>query len=328
MSPHLSEPRRLNGSGRMREMARALRFGLLAFAAVGLAGWVLYAQFGGLSLSGLRSAFEAQSAMRVVAALGLTALSFAALASYDIFGVGAVAPRRVPARVALLAGATANAISHTLGFHAVTGSLVRTQIYLRHGLNRTEVIRIVSLSWLALGLGLLAMLAASEFAHSFTTIGRPASQSAAFGITAGLSAFVLWLRGERREVRCLGFRQPLPTARAALLQMTIGTVESAAAIGALYVLVPSDLAPPFSAFAVGCIAAMAVGVVVHVPGGIGVFEAGMTALLSGAGRADLLAALLVYRVVYNLLPFAVSVAALTFLGYFRSRNVNSTAGTD
>jgi phosphatidylglycerol lysyltransferase len=87
-------------------------------------------------------------------------------------------------------------------------------------------------------------------------------------------------------------------------------VESAAAVGALYVLLPADLAPPFVVFAVGCIGAVALGLLAHAPGGVGVFEAAVTALLSGAGRADLLAALLLYRALYNLLPFMLAVGAL------------------
>jgi uncharacterized membrane protein YbhN (UPF0104 family) len=51
-------------------------------------------------------------------------------------------------------------------------------------------------------------------------------------------------------------------------------------------------------------------VVSHAPGGLGVFEAGMTAILAGRGRPDLLAALLLYRLLYNLLPFALAVSAL------------------
>ena len=109
--------------------------------------------------------------------------------------------------------------------------------------------------------------------------------------------------------------------------MGIGAVESAAAIGALYVLLPVDLTPPFSVFAVGCIAAVAMGVVAHAPGGIGVFEASVTALLGGAGRADLLAALLLYRAIYNLIPFALSAVALALIGSQRGKSLSSTAGT-
>jgi phosphatidylglycerol lysyltransferase len=78
----------------------------------------------------------------------------------------------------------------------------------------------------------------------------------------------------------------------------------------LYVLLPADLAPPFDVFAVGCIAAVILGVVSHAPGGIGVFEASMTAILAGRGRPDLLAALLLFRLLYNLLPFALAVLVL------------------
>ncbi len=55
---------------------------------------------------------------------------------------------------------------------------------------------------------------------------------------------------------------------------------------------------------------MILGVVSHAPGGIGVFEASMTAILAGRGRPDLLAALLLFRLLYNLLPFALAVLVL------------------
>jgi len=112
--------------------------------------------------------------------------------------------------------------------------------------------------------------------------------------------------------------RPIPFYQGGLLQflnpkawlMALGAVESGTAIGALYVLLPPDLAPPFDVFAVGCIAAVILGVVSHAPGGLGVFEASMTAILAGRGRPDLLAALLLFRLLYNLLPFGLSVLVL------------------
>lgn len=294
---------------------------------VGFTAWVLHRQFGGLSLQQLQLAVAAQPVSHLSGALALTALSFVALALYDVFGLHTVARRRVGLSVGLLAGATANAISNTVGFHAITGSLVRTRIYLLHGLTRTEVVRIVSLSWLALGLGFIAMLTLAELVEWLTSAGGARSLLIAAALTAGLSIVVFRLRGADRQLRLFGWTQPLPSARAALILMAIGTIESAAAIGALYVLLPPDLAPAFSTFAVGCIAAVALGIVAHVPGGIGVFEASVTALLAGAGRADLLGALLLYRAVYNILPFVLSVAILGLLGYLGAGRVSSTAGS-
>lgn len=262
------------------------------------------------------------------ASIALTALSFACLAIYDVAGTRMVAAKRIPTVMALLAGATGNAFSNTLGFHAVTGIIVRAHVYRRCGLTKAEVVRIVSLAWLALGLGFVTMFGAAQWLQSRSS--NPAGGSLMLGgaIFAGLAFLLVWLSDGRRQLSVFGFTQPLPSARLALLQMLVGAVESAAAIGALYVLLPADLAPPFSVFAVGCIAAVALGVVAHAPGGIGVFEASMTALLAGAGRADLLAALLVYRAIYNLLPFGLSCIALLLLSCQRRRSrVSSMAGS-
>jgi len=104
----------------------------------------------------------------------------------------------------------------------------------------------------------------------------------------------------------------------ALMLMGLGAVASGTALGALYVLLPSDLAPPFDVFAVGCIAAVILGVVSHAPGGLGVFEASMIAILSARGRSDLMAALLLFRLSYNLLPFSLAMLALGLRSGFRS----------
>jgi uncharacterized membrane protein YbhN (UPF0104 family) len=284
---------------------------LLLAAAGCLTAWVLHRQFGQTSSAELSAAMAAQPVLHAWAALLLTATSFAALALYDVFGVAAVAPRRVPTHIALLAGGTANAIANTLGFHAITGSAVRARVYARHGLSAADIVRVASLSWLALGLGFLTMLALAEFVQwRASSFAAPTTLCVGIGISAGLLVFIAWLGGAPRRLTLFGFSQPLPSAGAAAIQLVVGAVESAAAIGALYVLLPADLAPPFGAFAVGYIVAITAGTVAHVPGGIGVFEAGITAMLSGAGRADLLAALLLYRLLYNILPFLLSIGLL------------------
>ena len=306
----------------LRPSLRTIVVASICIGATALTWLTLSQQFGGIAASTIAAALRAQSASHVVGALALTALSFAALATYDWLAVRVVAPGRVGPATALLAGASANAISNTLGFHAFTGSAVRARIYMRRGLSAAETARIISLSWFALGLGFLTMLALAQFV-------QPEGSRGIGGATAVcLLALLAWLARKPRELRFFGFRQPLPSAALAATQMIIGAVETAAAVGALYVLLPADLAPSFSHFAVGCIAAVAAGLIAHAPGGIGVFEATITAFLSGAGRADLLAALLLYRAIYNLLPFVVSVVVLAVLAVVRRRAFSSMAGSD
>ena len=293
--------------------ARLLNRSLALAATLLLAAWALHGQFSQASFAALVVGFRSQPASHIAAAMTLTCVSFACLGLYDVAGAREVAPR-VRGAWAWTTGMLANAMSNTLGFHAVTGSLVRARLYSRCGLGAGDIARIVSLSWLALGLGFVTMLALSELLDGVSAPRRDTSLAVGLALGLLLACFIAWLARAPRTVSLWGFRQPLPSARAALLQMALGAVESASAIGALYVLLPADLSPPFSVFAVGCIAAVALGVASHVPGGMGVFEASITALVGGAGRADLLAALLLYRAVYNLLPFVVSCAVLVALG--------------
>ena len=311
--------RRPEGS---RPAWRLLRLGFAGaffLAAVLVSFWVLHIQFGDTSLANVQAAMREQTAWHVLGALALTGASFSALAINELLGIRAVVPGRVPAGAGLLAGSTANSLSNTLGFPALTGSVVRARIYLKFGLSVTEVARIVSFSWLALALGVATVLAGAQLLRALAGAGGGLALLLGLALTAALALFLAWLARAGRQVTILGFRQPLPSARVALVLMASGALETASAFGALYVLLPPDLAPPFGPFAVGCIVAVSLGVAAHVPGGVGVFEAAVTAMVSGAGRADLLSALLLYRLVYNLLPFIVSLAALGAFFHGRRR---------
>ena len=266
--------------------------------------------FRDLSLSELAAAMRRQPRWHILACLALTLASFTCLALYDLVGVRVAAPGRVRARLALLAGASSAAIANTLGFHAVSGSAVRAHLYLPAGLSGGEVARVVSMSWLSLVAGNMTMLAGAELVEAAT--GADPAWHAMLGVALeGLMLLWLWwLSRGPRELALGRFRLKMPPASLALSLMLLGAVESGTAIAALYILLPPDLAPPFDAFAVGCIAAVILGVVSHAPGGLGVFEASMTAILAGRGRPDLLAALLLYRLLYNLLPFALAVLVL------------------
>jgi len=266
--------------------------------------------FHDLTLAELEAAVLRQPRLRIAACLGLTAASFLCLALYDVVGVHVAAPRRVCHRLALLAGAASAAIANTLGFHAVSGSAVRAHLYLPAGLTGAEVARVVSMSWLSLVAGNMTMLAGAELYQAATGVDPAWHATLGVGLEGLLLLWLWWLARGPREITLGRFRLPMPPAGLALMLMLLGAVESATALGALYVLLPADLAPPFDVFAVGCIVAVVLGVLSHAPGGLGVFEASMTAILAGRGRPDLLAALLLFRLLYNLLPFALSVTAL------------------
>jgi phosphatidylglycerol lysyltransferase len=284
----------------------------LAVALCMLAALVLWHLMQTLNLGQVIIAVQQIGPRRILFALGLTTVSFAALGTYDVLAAYIIAPH-VSTRLAWLAGAVGNAVSNTLGFHAVMGPTVRQRFYVRAGLGWADTARIMSLSWAALGLGFATVLAAA-----FLVQGEFLE---AVSLLSVLGALLYWLGHNGRTVPFVHLT--LPSAAVAAGQMILGGAEMAAAIGALYVLMPTS--PPFAIFAAAYIGAVVLGIISHAPGGIGVFEAAMLSLSGSPHRASILAALLLYRLVYNLVPFALGVLALA--GFEAIYRVNSKAGS-
>ncbi len=74
----------------------------------------------------------------------------------------------------------------------------------------------------------------------------------------------------------------LPGRRLTLLQLVITALDVAAAATVLYLLLPE--APPFGPFLLVYLLALAAGVLSHVPGGVGVFEAILLAAFARQAR--------------------------------------------
>jgi uncharacterized membrane protein YbhN (UPF0104 family) len=279
---------------------------LLALAVLAVALYSLGRNLGGLSRSEIVAAFHAVPARRIWLCGLLTGISYLTLGSYDVIAIRSMGLRRISAGRAWFAGADATAISNTLGFHALTATAVRYRLFTRSGLTGSQVAGVTALSTSALAVGFGSVLAAAMIASS---------SSGGWQRAGGLALLVILLAGIRllgtgRQISFCGFRLKLPSTRMALAQMVLGAVEMASAIGALYVLIPESFAASFPAFCALYIGAVLLGIVSHAPGGLGVFEAAVLAGSPVQGRAGILAALLLYRLIYNLGPFLLAAAAL------------------
>jgi uncharacterized membrane protein YbhN (UPF0104 family) len=79
----------------------------------------------------------------------------------------------------------------------------------------------------------------------------------------------------------------------------------------MYMLLPSGPNIGFVTLAVVFVSATMLGFASHAPGGIGVFDAAMLVALWQYDKEDLLAGLLLFRLLYYFVPFII---ALTILG--------------
>jgi uncharacterized membrane protein YbhN (UPF0104 family) len=103
----------------------------------------------------------------------------------------------------------------------------------------------------------------------------------------------------------------LPGGPLTLLQILIGIVDLGFCALALYVLVPDQPNVGFVVVAVIFVSATLLGFASHSPGGLGVFDAAMLVGLWQMEKKDLLAGMLLFRLLYYVVPFVISIILLT-----------------
>jgi phosphatidylglycerol lysyltransferase len=109
-----------------------------------------------------------------------------------------------------------------------------------------------------------------------------------------------------------------------LVQLLVTAVDVLAAAATLWLLLPS-VGMSFFAFAPIYVVAVALGVLSHVPGGLGVFELVMLYAVGGSAPVNAVAAgLVIYRGIYFLLPLLISTVLLA--NFELQRSLDTTTG--
>ncbi|MBI5278917.1 MAG: UPF0104 family protein [Burkholderiales bacterium] len=204
-----------------------------------------------------------------------------------------------------------------LNFGSTVGGIgFRLRLYSRLGLHYAQIVRVLTLSMLTNWLGYL-LLAGAVFALSPLDL-PPAWKLDGDGLSlvgVGLVALavaylVLCARATLRSFKIRGHEVILPPWRTALVQLALSCANWMAVAAAIYTVLQGQVSY-FTVLSVFLLAAMA-GLVVRVPGGLGVLEAVFLALLSHRlPEGQLLGALLGYRALYYMVPLAI--ASLLYL---------------
>lgn len=323
--PQLHDEQELAGR---RSIGRKFAAGL-SIVIAGFAIYVLAHTFQSVNLGDLASAIAATSADQIMAAGCLTFLSFLALTGYD-----GVALHQIRARVGYpttaLASFTSYAIAFTLGFPLITGGTVRYWVYSRVGLTGSKVASLTVIAGVTFWFGLIVVIGAG-------LTFRPGAMSVINHIEPVLNmlmgifvlgtffAYLAWVTARRRQVRIQGFCLELPGFGLTLAQCTLGIIDQCSAAGVLYSLLPHHAGVDFFTFAATYAFACVLGVASSAPGGIGVFEAVMLKAVPISSQESLLAALVLFRVIYYLVPFFLALALLGASEVFRRWKVSRAA---
>lgn len=253
--------------------------------------WLLADRLSHIDVKALGHALWLLSPLQWGQSIGFTALSFWAVGRYDDvlhrhFITG------MPARLARRAGIAAIAVSQFLGLGLISGAILRWRML--PGFTLWQATRLTA----AVALSFLAGWAVVTSATLLILPDAPFKAWAALGLALALGLAALSILAPKHAT--LPFRWP----NAFVLGRLVGlcAADTLAAALALHVLMPlgSDLS--FSALLPAFLLALGAGLALGTPGGMGAFEVTLLALLPRTEEADLLVAILGWRLVYYALP--------------------------
>ncbi len=285
---------------------------LLAIAFFGLALWLIQHELRHYRYSQIVAALRGLPAGRIVAAIALTALNYVILTGYDYLALRYI-QRPLSYRKSALAAFAGYAIGQALGFPLLTAAPIRYRLYSGWGLSAVEIAQVVAFYSLTFWLGYLLVAGAALVLYppAVPVLHLPLAATRLLGVVflALVAVYAGWsVLGKRPFGRGQWSFQP-PRPGLAATQLAFAGLDWIVAGAVLYVLLPGDI--PFPAYLSVFLVAQLAGVVSHVPGGLGIFEALVLVLLPGeAMNPEVVGALLAYRAVYYLLPLAGAVLAL------------------
>ncbi len=253
----------------------------------------------------------------------LVATSYGSLTLYDLLALRTIGRTEVPYRIAALASFTSYPIAHGVGAVSLISPIIRYRIYSHNGLGAFDVANICFLTGLTFWLGNLTALGfglmyAPDAISVVDLLPPRANQWLAAALLLGVVSFLVWCWSSPRNIGTRRWPVRLPSGPVVLLQIVIGIFDLGAAALAMYVLIPAG--PTIGIFPIAAvfIAATLLGFASHTPAGIGVFDATFLIGLGGDNKEPLIAALLMFRLLYHFLPFVLALGLFGSVEGWRS----------
>jgi phosphatidylglycerol lysyltransferase len=287
---------------------------LLGIALFGLALFWLHHVIGQYRWRDILDHMRAIQTSQLMGAVLLTAAGYGSLTLYDALGLR-FAGARVPYPRLALISFMGYAIGHNVGLNTLSGGAIRFRAYSVLGLSTKQIATVVAFGTLTFCLGAAALLGLSLLSEaalsgSVLHLHRSIIVGAGCLLLAGVVAYIMLACSRHEPLRWRKIVIPVPSPGIAFAQIGVASGDLLCAAGVLYSLLPPQADVGFAAFAAMFIIAIAAGIISNVPGGVGVFESVLLLLFRAVPADQLLGALLAYRIIYYLVPFAVALCLL------------------
>jgi uncharacterized membrane protein YbhN (UPF0104 family) len=288
---------------------------LISIIIITIAAVVLYRILHDLDIGDLIDALRGMDRRNIMFAAMFVVAGYFTLTLYDLFALRTIGRTEIPYRVAALAGFTSYSVGHNVGASVFTGGAVRYRIYSAHGLDAVAVAKVCFIAGLTFWLGNatvlgLGILVAPQAAAAIDQLPVGVNRAAAIITLVVLCSYIVWVWRRPRTIGASDWRVTLPGGPLTLLQIVIGIVDLSFCALAMYMLVPDEPQIGFITVSVIFVSATLLGFASHSPGGLGVFDAAMLVALWQFDKEELLAGLLLFRLLYYIVPFSLSLLIL------------------
>jgi uncharacterized membrane protein YbhN (UPF0104 family) len=288
---------------------------LLSLTIICIAVYVLVHTLRGLDTEEVLAALKAVELHRIAIAGLFVFGGYFTLTFYDWFALRTIEHPEIPYRIAALSGFTSYAVGHNIGATVFTGGAVRYRIYSQHGLTAIDIAKICFVAGLTFWLGNAAVLGLSvaiepHAAGPITQLPAWANFCIAAVILIVLFSYLGWVWSAPREIGRGGWRVRLPNGPSTLVQICIGILDLGCCAMAMFMLLPSEPHVGYVTLLVVFVSATLLGFASHAPGGLGVFDAAMLVALWQFDKEDLVAGLLLFRLLYYIVPFVIALSIL------------------
>jgi uncharacterized membrane protein YbhN (UPF0104 family) len=269
--------------------------------------YVVQKEFRHLKIADISKALDAIPRWALVVSFFWTVLSYGVLTFYDRLGTMYAGKKVSYGRVAF-ASFCAYALSHNLGFAAVSGAAVRYRLYAHWGLSPLQIGKVVAFCSLTftLGAGVLGGLILFTEPQAVPFFGNALPLALLYGIGAVLWALVagyVLISRFLGKFQMFGHEVELPDWKMALVQVVLATVDVAVTAAIMHALLPPTAGLNYLRFLGVYLASYTAGLAASVPGGLGVFD---TAMLLGLSPylepPQIIGAIVVFRLYYYIIP--------------------------
>ncbi len=294
---------------------------LIVLAAIVFAAVIVYRSLGRYSWSEVEASVRSIPAGNLLSSFAFVIASYTCLSGFDWLAVR-YAGRPLSYPKAALASFTSLSIGHNVGLAALSSGAVRYRFYSRWGLTPEQVAKVIIFcgATVALGLGTLAGIALLSFPNERgDMLGLSATASAVLGlmILCLPATYLIICWRVRHSLRLGRWSFEPPSARLAIGQVLVGTLNFACVAGAIHQLLLGVASIHYLEVATAYVTSNIAALVSHVPGGLGVLEATMLGLLP---HASAIGALVAFRVLYFFVPLIIGVPVLIASeAYYRRR---------